>query len=164
MTISSYFNFLGEQIFLVAARKVISNGGDLDRKGNKCRDSKETFRNRLSRIRLCLTRLAYQVLWAGDSRNGVRWLIYARQVSSGQWAVGSGPPSFIGSRLMMSDLNNPGHLEIFLPFTRATGHLHPHFMTAINNYFDLLLKMNESEVQDREKSVNLVESYGISLG
>jgi hypothetical protein len=37
-------------------------------------------------------------------------------------------------------------------------------MTAINNYFDLLLKMNESEVQDREKSVNLVESYGISLG
>jgi hypothetical protein len=38
---------LAEQIFLVAARKVISNGGDLDRKGKKCRDSKETFRNRL---------------------------------------------------------------------------------------------------------------------
>jgi|GEM_PF-2235757 len=37
-------------------------------------------------------------------------------------------------------------------------------MTAINNYFDLLLKMNESEVQDREIIVNLVESYGISLG
>jgi hypothetical protein len=37
-------------------------------------------------------------------------------------------------------------------------------MTAINNYFDLLLKMNESEVQDREIIVNLVEFYGISLG
>ena len=56
------------------------------------------------------------------------------------------------------------HLEIFLPFTRAKGHQHPHFMTAINNYFDLLLKMNVSEVQDREIIVTLVEFYGISLG
>jgi hypothetical protein len=42
-------NFYIEQILLVAARKVISNGGDLDRKGEKRRDSKETFRNRVSR-------------------------------------------------------------------------------------------------------------------
>jgi hypothetical protein len=54
-------NFPAEQILLVAARKVISGGGDLDRKGEKRRDSKETFRNRVSRKRLCLTRLAYQV-------------------------------------------------------------------------------------------------------
>jgi hypothetical protein len=37
-------------------------------------------------------------------------------------------------------------------------------MTAINNYFDLLLKMNESEVQDRDIIVIIVESYGISFG
>jgi len=54
-------HFLAEQILLVAARKVTSGGGDLDRKCEKRRDSKETFRNRVSRKRLCLTRWAYQV-------------------------------------------------------------------------------------------------------
>jgi len=38
---------MGEQILLVAARKVISGGVDLNRKGKKRRDSKETFRNRV---------------------------------------------------------------------------------------------------------------------
>jgi len=69
-----------EQILIVGSRKVISNGADLNRKGKKRRDSKETFGYRVSRIRLCLTRLAYQVPWAGDSRIGVCWLIYALEV------------------------------------------------------------------------------------
>jgi hypothetical protein len=41
--------FSGQQILLVAARKVISNEDDLNRKGEKRRDSKETFRYGVSR-------------------------------------------------------------------------------------------------------------------
>lgn len=43
----AYFFYFAQQILLVAARKVISGAGDLNRKGEKCRDSKETFRNRV---------------------------------------------------------------------------------------------------------------------
>ena len=33
------------------------------------------------------------------------------------------------------------HLEIFLKFTRATGHEHPHLRAAVGNYFGLLAEM-----------------------
>jgi tetratricopeptide (TPR) repeat protein len=39
------------------------------------------------------------------------------------------------------------HLEIFLDFTRATGHRHPHLRAAINNYAGLLGAMGRSSTQ-----------------
>ncbi|WP_306535224.1 tetratricopeptide repeat protein [Geobacter sp.] len=37
------------------------------------------------------------------------------------------------------------HLEIFLTFTRTTGHPHPHLQDAVNNYAGLLQQMGRSE-------------------
>ena len=56
---------------------MISGGVDFDSKRQDRLNNKEYNRNRVSRKRLCLTRLAYQVPWTGDSRTGVRWVIYA---------------------------------------------------------------------------------------
>jgi hypothetical protein len=39
------------------------------------------------------------------------------------------------------------HLGIFLKFTRATGHPHPHLQDAVNNYAGLLMEMGRSEEQ-----------------
>jgi tetratricopeptide (TPR) repeat protein len=39
------------------------------------------------------------------------------------------------------------HLEIFLQFTRATGHQHPHLQDAISNYTALLQQMRYSQEQ-----------------
>ncbi|HEY3862613.1 MAG TPA: tetratricopeptide repeat protein [Verrucomicrobiae bacterium] len=41
------------------------------------------------------------------------------------------------------------HLEIFLKFTRATGHPHPHLQAAVKNYKGLLQDMGRSEEQIR---------------
>jgi hypothetical protein len=37
------------------------------------------------------------------------------------------------------------HLEIFLQFTRKTGHQHPHLLDAINSYKRLLMEMGYGE-------------------
>jgi hypothetical protein len=37
------------------------------------------------------------------------------------------------------------HLEIFLKFTRTTGHRHPHLQDAIGNYVGLLKAMGCTE-------------------
>jgi tetratricopeptide (TPR) repeat protein len=43
------------------------------------------------------------------------------------------------------------HLEIFLNFTRATGHPHPHLQAAVNNYAGLLSEMGLTEKQIRAR-------------
>jgi hypothetical protein len=40
-------------------------------------------------------------------------------------------------------------LEIFLKFTRSTGHPHPHLQAAVNNYAGLLQAMGRSEREIR---------------
>jgi hypothetical protein len=44
-------------------------------------------------------------------------------------------------------------LEIFIDFTRRTGHRHPHLMAAANNYSVLLVEMGDSEDQARAKVI-----------
>jgi tetratricopeptide (TPR) repeat protein len=55
------------------------------------------------------------------------------------------------------------HLEIFLAFTRATGHPHPHLNDALDNYRRLLASMGNTEEQARAKVAALAAQYGISL-
>jgi hypothetical protein len=42
------------------------------------------------------------------------------------------------------------HLEIFLAFTRSTGHEHPHLQAAFGNYHALLTEMGRSEAEIEE--------------
>ena len=49
------------------------------------------------------------------------------------------------------------HLEIFVNFTRDTGHPHPHLRSAINNYGRLLIKMGDSQAQAQEKIEQILE-------
>ncbi len=48
------------------------------------------------------------------------------------------------------------HLEIFVNFTRATGHPHPHLDRATNNYRALLMEMGDAPAQAQEKIDNLL--------
>ncbi len=45
------------------------------------------------------------------------------------------------------------NLEIFIDFTRRTGHRHSHLMTAFDNYSGLLVEMGDSEEQARAKVI-----------
>ena len=54
------------------------------------------------------------------------------------------------------------HLEIFLQFTRDTGHQHPHLMGALKNYRSLLMAMGDSQDVAGEKLRALAKSYGVS--
>ncbi len=56
------------------------------------------------------------------------------------------------------------HVEIFLKFTRATGHSHPHLNAAFVNYFVLLTQMGNTPAQAQAKITTLAQSHGVSLG
>ena len=55
------------------------------------------------------------------------------------------------------------HLEIFLNFTRATGHRHPHLDAAIGNYVSLLEAMGKSREEIGRTLADLGEHYGVDL-
>ena len=44
-------------------------------------------------------------------------------------------------------------IEIFIDFTRRTGHRHPHLMVGFNNYCGLLVEMGDSQGQARAKVI-----------
>jgi hypothetical protein len=50
-------------------------------------------------------------------------------------------------------------LEIFLNFTRATGHLHPHLKPALNNYLGLLKAMGCTESEASLKLHELAPEF-----
>jgi tetratricopeptide (TPR) repeat protein len=53
-------------------------------------------------------------------------------------------------------------LEIFLTFTRSTGHEHPHLRTVIGNHSGLLAAMGQSEEQIDAQLEALCRPYGVS--
>lgn len=55
------------------------------------------------------------------------------------------------------------HVEIFLKFTRASGHPHPYLQAAIRNYALLLSKMGLQEPEVRQLLIDLLAKYGLSL-
>ena len=55
------------------------------------------------------------------------------------------------------------HVEIFLKFTAATGHPHPHLQVALGNYADLLEAMGRSDAEVRRELTDLLAEYGMSL-
>ena len=55
-------------------------------------------------------------------------------------------------------------LEIFLKFTRATGHPHPHLMDAANNYAGLLIEMGVPRAEADERVKKLFAEYGVDIG
>ena len=56
------------------------------------------------------------------------------------------------------------HLEVFLKFTRATSHRHPHLQAAIGNYADLLAAMGRSPPEVTANLNALCRPYGIQFG
>ena len=54
-------------------------------------------------------------------------------------------------------------LEIFLKFTRDTGHQHPNLMAAVNNYGALLMEMGNTKEEVKAKIGELMEKYGVLL-
>jgi hypothetical protein len=54
-------------------------------------------------------------------------------------------------------------LEIFLQFTRDTGHEHTNLRAAASNYTSLLIQMGYSEKQLRARLHALAAPYGLSL-
>ena len=56
------------------------------------------------------------------------------------------------------------HLEIFLKFTRETGHPHPHLHAAVNNYAALLQAMGRSTEDIRNNLDKLGKKFGVDLG
>ncbi|MDQ0290529.1 tetratricopeptide repeat-containing protein [Oligosphaera ethanolica] len=55
-------------------------------------------------------------------------------------------------------------VEIFLNFTRATGHPHPHLQTAFGNYAGLLRAMGKPEDEIRGTLADLAGRYGMTIG
>ena len=55
------------------------------------------------------------------------------------------------------------HLEIFLNFTRATGHPHPHLQDAMRNYRRLLEGMGRNGEEIESELSALVGRYGVDL-
>ncbi|MGA8347974.1 MAG: hypothetical protein WB773_09130, partial [Isosphaeraceae bacterium] len=55
------------------------------------------------------------------------------------------------------------HLEIFLKFTRATSHAHPHLRAATNNYAELLTEMGRSETQILAELEEIGRQFGMSV-
>jgi len=55
-------------------------------------------------------------------------------------------------------------VEIFLIFTRDTGHQHPHLQGAIGNYASLLLAMGISKSEIGQRLNDLVADYRMLLG
>ena len=55
-------------------------------------------------------------------------------------------------------------VEIFLKFTQATGHAHPHLEDAVNSYAGLLRALGRSEDEIRKNLTELASRYGLELG
>jgi len=55
-------------------------------------------------------------------------------------------------------------VEIFLKFTRATGHPHPHLQATVGNYASLLRAMGKPEDEIRGTLADLAGRYGMTLG
>jgi tetratricopeptide (TPR) repeat protein/nucleoside 2-deoxyribosyltransferase len=55
-------------------------------------------------------------------------------------------------------------LEIFLKFTRATGHEHPHLRTVIQNHTNLLDAMGQTSEQIRARLDEIGRPFGMELG
>jgi hypothetical protein len=53
-------------------------------------------------------------------------------------------------------------LEIFLAFTRSTGHEHPHLRAALGNHSALLAAMGQSQAQIDAQLEALCRPYGVS--
>ena len=56
------------------------------------------------------------------------------------------------------------HLEIFLDFTRTTGHEHPHLRAAIDNYTGLLQAMGQSEAEIQARLEEIGHPFGFRPG
>mgnify|MGYP002685705503 CR=1 FL=1 len=55
------------------------------------------------------------------------------------------------------------NVEIFLKFTRNTGHAHPHLQDAVHNYAGLLQAMGRSGEEIRATMAELGRRYGVDL-
>ena len=55
-------------------------------------------------------------------------------------------------------------LEIFLKFTVATGHQHPHLQLATGNYAGLLAQMGHTPPEIQAQFNAIGQPYGISFG
>jgi len=55
-------------------------------------------------------------------------------------------------------------LEIFLSFTRATGHEHPHLREAMHNYAGLLAAMGRSEAEVLAQLNAVAGPFGMRFG
>jgi hypothetical protein len=55
-------------------------------------------------------------------------------------------------------------LKIFLNFTRATGHPHPHLQTLVGNYTGLLRAMDRNGEEVGRVLSELSDRYGVALG
>jgi hypothetical protein len=78
--------------------------------------------------------------------------------------MGTGTAGCHGNRLAEAEPLMRRHLEIFLQFTRDTGHPHPHLQTAIGNYSALLSQMGCSEAEIQARLRSLAEQHGLSFG
>jgi hypothetical protein len=56
------------------------------------------------------------------------------------------------------------HWEIFLKFTRDTGHPHPHLETAIHNYLGLIKAMGCTEDEASQKLHELAPEFSPKKG
>jgi tetratricopeptide (TPR) repeat protein len=54
-------------------------------------------------------------------------------------------------------------VEIFLAFTQATGHEHPHLRAAFRNFIDLLQQMGHSEAEAEAQLSALKARFGVAL-
>jgi len=54
-------------------------------------------------------------------------------------------------------------VEIFLEFTRATRHEHPHLRASINHYAGLLAAMGRSQVEIKARLEEMERKFGVSL-
>jgi len=67
------------------------------------------------------------------------------------------------NRLAEAERLSRRHLEIFLQFTRATGHEHPYLRAAINNYSGLLAAMGQSDAEIETRLEEMKRRFGVSL-
>ena len=68
------------------------------------------------------------------------------------------------NRLVEAEPLNRRHVEIFLQFTRATEHEHPHLGDAFNSYAGLLAAMGRSETEIKARLEEVARRFGFSLG
>ena len=102
--------------------------------------------------------------------------LYHRALAIGERSLGPDHPAVAGrlsnlamllqatNRLAEAEPLMRRVVEIFLNFTRATGHPHAHLQTVINNYAALLQAMDLTQAQILAKLNELAAPYGLRLG